>query len=265
MDAHDGDGSRQRDQDIERPRALTVLGYHKIGAPAPGGWETWFYIPEAIFEQQLTVLCQAGCTVVDVATLLRAVNDPGAIPEHAVLLTFDDGCRSMHDVALPILRRFGYSAALFVPSEYVGGYTADFDADEPNESLCSWDELRALSQHGVSIQSHSATHRHFSRLTAVERLDELVRSKAMLEDGVGTSVEVVAYPYGDCGPDRAELDAALRAAGYRAGCVYGAIHGPGPNHLPFGDPFRLKRVAMGSETDLRMALLHRPGEPTAGA
>ena len=30
-------------------RTLAMLAYHKIGAPAPGGWETWNYIPEETF------------------------------------------------------------------------------------------------------------------------------------------------------------------------------------------------------------------------
>jgi hypothetical protein len=30
-------------------RSLAILAYHKIGEPPPGGWQTWFYVPEENF------------------------------------------------------------------------------------------------------------------------------------------------------------------------------------------------------------------------
>ena len=35
---------------------IAVLGYHKVGPPGPGAWETWFYVPEDVFAAHLTVL-----------------------------------------------------------------------------------------------------------------------------------------------------------------------------------------------------------------
>src|SRR5262249_44465766 len=143
-------------------RHLAILGYHKIGAPPPGGWETWSYVPEATFLEQLRSLADGGWQVIDVAALLRGLTAPETWPERAALLTFDDGCRSTLDVALPCLRRFGHPAVVFVPTGYVGGRN-DFDTDiEPTEVLCDWDDLRELERGGVSVQSHGVAHRRFS-------------------------------------------------------------------------------------------------------
>src|SRR5688572_2679890 len=84
---------------------LAVLGYHKIGEPSPGGWETWFYVPERTFVAHLEYLRVRGWHVIDLATLLRGLSDSDALPPRAALLTFDDGYRSMLDTALPCLRR----------------------------------------------------------------------------------------------------------------------------------------------------------------
>lgn len=238
---------------------LYVLGFHKIGVPAQGGWETWFYIPEPIFEQQLRCLTDHKVCVIDLATLLGAYEDPDAIPERAVLLTFDDGCRSMYEVALPLLRRFDFPAVLFVPSDYVGGRTSTFDPDEPDEPLCTWDDLQLLQQAGVSVQSHGASHRHLSQITTSGQWDELTRSKTVLEARLGTRVEALAYPYGDCAIGDGQLNHMMRVAGYRVGFVYGRPHGAGPNNLPFADPFRLKRVPMGPETDVAKVLTFNDG------
>ncbi|WP_379677699.1 polysaccharide deacetylase family protein [Massilia consociata] len=44
----------------------------------------------------------------------------GTVPPRAVCITFDDGYRSVHDLALPVLREFGLPATVFVTSGYVG-------------------------------------------------------------------------------------------------------------------------------------------------
>lgn len=231
-------------------RILAILGFHKIGEPPPGGWETWFYIPEATFAGYLSYLQENDWQVIDLETFLRGLAAPDELPERAALLTFDDGYRSMRTIALPWLLRFGHPAVLFVPTDFIGGCNT-FDADvEPEELICGWDDLRELERCGVSVQSHGTSHRRFSDLDPAEQEQELLRSRAALEAGLGRRVEVLSYPYGDGGTDQQGLRRAMQRTGYRAGCLYGG----GPNHLPASDPYRLTRLAMGPDTDLWAAL-----------
>jgi peptidoglycan/xylan/chitin deacetylase (PgdA/CDA1 family) len=116
--------------------------------------------------------------------------------------------------------------------------------------MCSWDDLRALRREGVSIQSHSVSHRRFSELRPKELDRELVRSRSILEERLGEAVEIFAYPYGDDGRDPQSLAPVLREAGYRAACLYGG----GPNRLPPPEPFRLTRLAMGPDSNLEALL-----------
>jgi peptidoglycan/xylan/chitin deacetylase (PgdA/CDA1 family) len=241
----------------DRPngRVLAILGYHKIGEPPSGGWETWFYIPEETFAEHLSYLRENGWQVIDLETFLRGLAVPDSLPERAALLTFDDGYRSMRTVTLPWLLRFGYPAVLFVPTDYIGGPNT-FDADvEPEEVLCDWDDLSELERQGVSIQSHGASHRAFSELDPAGREEELRRSKAVLEAGLGKPVELFSYPYGDSGAKPPEIEELMERAGYRAACLYGG----GPNLVPITDRFHLARLAMGPDTDLQAALEGRFG------
>jgi peptidoglycan/xylan/chitin deacetylase (PgdA/CDA1 family) len=241
---------------------LAILGFHKIGEPPPDGWETWFYIPEATFVEYLSYLQGSGWEVIDLASCLEGLAAPNSLPERAVLLTFDDGYRSMRTVALPWLLRFGYPAVLFVPTDYIGGRNT-FDAAEPEEALCGWDDLVKLERQGVSVQSHGASHQPFSSLTLAEQEAELRRSKTTLEAGLGKRVEVFSYPYGDdgvssypYGDDGAssqvlrKVRGTLKRAGYRAACLYGG----GPTRLPAADSYRLTRLAVGPDTDLQAEL-----------
>ena len=47
----------------------------------------------------------------------------GALPANAAVITFDDGYRDNHDVALPVLQRHRMSAAFFVATGYLDGGT----------------------------------------------------------------------------------------------------------------------------------------------
>lgn len=44
----------------------------------------------------------------------------GKVPQRAVCITFDDGYRSIHELALPVLREFDLPATVFVTSGYIG-------------------------------------------------------------------------------------------------------------------------------------------------
>jgi peptidoglycan/xylan/chitin deacetylase (PgdA/CDA1 family) len=233
-------------------RTLAILGYHKIGPP-PGDWETWFYIPTATFVNQLCYLHENGWQVIDLATFLRGLAIPDSLPERAALLTFDDGYRSILDHGIPKLLQFGHPAVLFVPTDFIGARNT-FDLDiEPKEPICGWDDLRALQRLGISIQSHGAAHRGFSELDPIGQEQELLRSKAVLEDHLGKPVEIFSFPYGDGGAEPECVHNRLREAGYRAACLYGG----GPHCLPIADPYRIRRVPMGPDTDLATELLRR--------
>src|SRR5215204_221729 len=107
---------------------LVILAYHKIGPPAPGGWETWYYVPEQTFADQLDCLRELGWSVIDVAAFLAGLDDPASLPPRAALITFDDGYRNVHDHALPRMRERGCPGVVFVPTQFIGGMNG-FDAD----------------------------------------------------------------------------------------------------------------------------------------
>jgi len=177
-------------------QVLAILGFHNIGGPPAGDWDTWFYVSEATFGGLLGRIQENAWRVIDLPTFLVGLAAPASLPERSVLLTFDDGYQSMRRVALPWLLRFGYPGVLFVPTDYIG-MRNEFDAGiEPPEAICDWDDLRELERQGVSVQSR--------------------RSKATLEAGLGKPVEVIAYPLGDGGANQQGVERALERTGYRA-------------------------------------------------
>lgn len=236
-------------------RTIAILAFHKIGEPAPGGWKSWFYIPEETFTGQMKFLHDNGWQVINVLTFLQGLTEPDALPERSALITFDDGYRSVREIALPVLRRFGYPAVIFVPTGYIGQYNMFDDGIEPREAICDWDDLHELTSHRVSVQSHGVSHRRFSEISLGEQKEELIRSKSVLENNLGTPVELIAFPYGDDGKNKEYTKSCLREIGYQAACLYGGDSFV----LPAADPYCLSRIAMGPDTNLEEVLGVKPG------
>ena len=231
-------------------RVVAVLGFHKIGPPPSGGWDTWFYIAEERFVAQLRCLRDDGWTIIDAAAFVEGLRTPDTLPAKSALLTFDDGYKTMRTVTLPLLKELGCPGVLFVPSDFIGGFNGFDEGVEPREAICDWDDLRVLEANGVSIQSHGVSHRALSTLAAADVQAEITRSKAVLEAGLRKPVELFSYPYGDAGLDRAHVCATMAQAPYCAAFLYGG----GPCPMPNEDRYHLSRLAIGPDTDLRTAL-----------
>jgi peptidoglycan/xylan/chitin deacetylase (PgdA/CDA1 family) len=234
---------------LGRP-VLAVLAFHKIGQPPTLTWRNPWYIPEATFRGHLRYLSSNGWEVISVDTFLRALSAPECLPQRAALLTFDDGYKSLLKSASACLREFGYPSVVFVPTHFVGGHN-DFDrGQQPEEEICTWDDLRELANHGFSIQSHGVRHVPLPGLTQDQKEEELGRSRSIIEAELGKPVEVFAYPYGHVCPDERAVSKLLKRSGYRAAFRFGG----GIAALPLGNAYFLPRVDMYPWSDLTTLL-----------
>lgn len=79
--------------------------------------------------------------------------------EREVLLTFDDGYKSLYTVAYPMLKRFGQKAVAYI----VPGRTpekAGIGSPSPySDKLCNWSQIQEMHESGaVDFQAHSMYH-----------------------------------------------------------------------------------------------------------
>lgn len=235
----------------QRDRLLAILSYHKLGDPPRGAWEPWNWVPQKMFSEQLSALRDDGWTFVGLDDALQGLSDPAAVPARSVLVTFDDGYRSLLELGRDVLSALGCPAVVFVPTAFVGGVNSfDEGVSEPLEPLCTWDELRELEAAGVSVQSHGLRHQHFSCIDGPTMQDELRISKRTLEDELARPVDMFAFPYGDGGRNPTLVAKALERCGYAAACLYGG----GPIGLPATNRYRLARLAVGHGTDVVQGL-----------
>jgi peptidoglycan/xylan/chitin deacetylase (PgdA/CDA1 family) len=121
-------------------------------------------LEEAVFDRQLAALARGGYRSITCAQLSDHLERGERLPKRPVLLTFDDGYLDNFTIAGPVLRRHGFSATVFVASDYVDGLSSvratSETARRPDESgYVSAGELRAMEASGAfEIQAHSAAH-----------------------------------------------------------------------------------------------------------
>ena len=199
--------------EVVKTENLPILMYHHIDASGSNTFKQWRVTPED-FETQLRYLRDVGYYSINLETWSQAIAKKQALPGKAICLTFDDGYTSFYDHAWPLLKEYGFSATVFLVADRIGQHN-DWDASYGDRlDLMHWEQLRDLQAEGVTFGSHTMTHRSLTLLSAKEIVEEGARSRAMLEEKLGTPIRTIAYPYGDTDPAIAHL---MGACGYLAG------------------------------------------------
>lgn len=194
------------------------------------------------FARQLHWLGDHGLRGVSVRELLAAAAEGRA--RGLVGLTFDDGYADFLESAVPLLRRHGFTATVYVLPGRLGGDNA-WDVLGPRKPLLDEDGIRRAAAAGMEIGSHGL--RHVDLVALADRDDaglvaETRHSRELIEDITGDPVDGFCYPYGKVD---ARVVRAVRRAGYRHACAID----PGP----LSGAFALPRVHVGeADTSWRL-------------
>lgn len=209
-----------------------MLMYHSV-SPG-GGVPRW---PWAVSMQrlkaQLDFLAGEGWTTPTMGELLAT---PGRWPGRTAVITFDDGYADNLAAGEELARR-GMSATWFIVSGSIGRPPAwPADAARPEGRLLDAGELRQLHAAGMEIGSHTVSHVRLTEVDAARQHEELTRSRAEIEDALGSPVHSFAYPYGAWDEACAK---AVGEAGYRGACTTRSGWA-----LRDGNPYTLRRLTV---------------------
>jgi peptidoglycan/xylan/chitin deacetylase (PgdA/CDA1 family) len=243
-------------------RGPVILMYHAIGRTASEGGSC-FVVSRAKFQRQMAWLKWRGYRVLSLRDLIAHREANQLPPARSVVITFDDGYADNYDVALPILRRYGFPATVFVVSDSVG-QSATWVSDEAlrGRPLLSGRQLAEMANCGIEIGAHTRTHPSLPTLPAEHQESELRGSRAALEQQLGQAVLTFAYPFGD-------YDAAVAARVGVAGFIGACCSRSGVND-PSTPPFELRRAEVrGTESFFAYAVMlwrgYRASRPKGSA
>jgi peptidoglycan/xylan/chitin deacetylase (PgdA/CDA1 family) len=115
--------------------------------------------------------------------------------EHGIILTFDDGEKSIYEYAFPILRKFRIKAIVFLIAGYIGKQNHwDISPTGTRVNHMSWDEIEVMHKHGIEFGSHTVSHRNLTKLNSDAMEYELGESKRMIEEKLN-SCRCISYPF----------------------------------------------------------------------
>lgn len=175
---------------------LFFLLYHEIGPkPRPSANLDCFCI-ERRFREQMHFLKDNEIPVVSSAEICEQLSCGGVLPQHGVILTFDDADVSFLEYAMPTLEDLDFPSTLFAVAGKLG-QRASWVKDSRNAiPLMSGQQLRSLPSHRIEIGSHSMSHRKLTELTESQAFTDLRDSRAALEDLLDRPILSLAYPHG---------------------------------------------------------------------
>jgi len=171
---------------------VPILVYHRFAATA----ENEMTVTTRAFELQLRDLTELGYTVITLRSFVEyRLGRRASLPPCPVIITADDGHRSVYAEMAPVVRRRGMPVTLFIyPSAISNAPYA-----------MTWAELQELTQSGLfDVQSHTYWHPNFrtekARLPPQQYASfvraQLTKSRQVLEQRLGTAVDLLAWPFG---------------------------------------------------------------------
>jgi len=224
-----------------------VLVYHSIDES-----KSYISMSKAMFARQMYFLKQTGWHVISLEQFMLKDSFYKSDTRKVLVLTFDDGLDNFYKTVWPILDQYGFSATMFVPTDYIGkksNWYADYELVP--QAIMGWPALKELHRYGIDIQSHGCSHKILTKLSLSALNNDVKKSKTILEQGLSKAVDIFSYPNGFYNQ---QTIAALKAAGYKGGTVVkNSLYKPGD------DMYQIKRlcldyIAVNDELTARLGL-----------
>ncbi|MFI0544787.1 polysaccharide deacetylase family protein [Streptomyces sp. WSLK1-3] len=171
---------------------VPILMYHSVAAEPNDATRVLSVSPEA-FERQMDIVAGSGLTPIRTAELAARWRAGRPLPERPVLITFDDGYEGVHRHALPVLAKHAFPATLFVTTGWIRG---PYDTGGGLDTMLDWGQVRELAAADVEIGGHTHTHPQLDQLDDRALRHELIHSREIVTDEIGSVPVSLAYPYG---------------------------------------------------------------------
>jgi peptidoglycan/xylan/chitin deacetylase (PgdA/CDA1 family) len=181
------------------PRRRFIFLYHDISEPDSPQYSPSYSTRPACFKSQMELIAKYFKLV----PLDEIVSASAGNNRRLASITFDDGFLSVKDEALPRLRSMGVPFSVFVNSMAIkhnqlfnGPEASNPNAARAEQLYLDEAGVKELSDNGVTIGSHSATHKVLSQCDDAALREEVLDNKLYIESLTGREVRHLALPFG---------------------------------------------------------------------
>lgn len=212
----------------QRVYRIPILMYHYVSVPPPDAdkYRLDLSVTPADFDAQMEYLASEGYHPVRVSDVAEFLRNGKPLPVNPIVITFDDGYVDMHQNALPILKKYGFTATFFIITQIV---------DDKKPGYLTWNQIEDLAIEGMEIGSHSMTHPDLKDKPRAFQTSEIAGAKLVIESRIGTPVKSFSFPAGKYDAQTLQV---LRSAGYLAAVTTE----PQGAKQSVDSPFELQRI-----------------------
>lgn len=222
---------------MEYAQKIPVLVYHHL---LKNDENRYFQNNNAVlsvesFEEQMKLLYEHGYKTITLGQLESFLKGNIKLPKKSVMITFDDGYLSNYAYAYPILKRYGYTAAIFMITDLIPSAPQFFNPDILN--YMSWSEMEK-SEDCFEFAAHTHNLHHLND----KNLSFLVsQPKSVIENDLRLNKQLLntvyfAYPFGQYNRTTVTL---LKQLGYHMAFT------TKPGYVKPGDaPYELRRFSI---------------------
>lgn len=133
--------------------SLPIIMYHQITADS-SATDTYIVTCEQL-ESDFKYISENGYTAITAEELYTYVSEGSGMPEKPIIITFDDGCESFFNYAVPLLEKYNLKAVMSVVGSFADRFTTVEDHNL-RYSCLNWDEIAELTKNGrVEIANHT--------------------------------------------------------------------------------------------------------------
>jgi peptidoglycan/xylan/chitin deacetylase (PgdA/CDA1 family) len=218
---------------------LPVLLYHRLVNKDSQVGRHKIYVNQSDFERQMEYLKNKGYETITFRDLSQ---DPSLDLYKKVILTFDDGYEDNYSLLFPILKRYGFTAVIYLVTQAKSNLWGMAEG-EPVLNLMDAAQVKEMSDYGIEMGGHTQTHVDLLKVDSATGKREILGNKEDVQKLTNKAPLSFAYPYGAIGPD---VKNHLREAGYK----YAVSTNKGPD-LFNEDLFQVKRIEIRPKTTLR--------------
>jgi peptidoglycan/xylan/chitin deacetylase (PgdA/CDA1 family) len=195
---------------------MLILLYHQIQDIPLLHDPLQLAVSPSLFEREMAFLYKNGYECLSLASMVKMHMKGEPLPARAFAITLDDGYQDNFDYAFPILRKYGFTATIFLVPERVGKTTKWWGLTSAQEfPLMPWPNIREMALAGIEFGSHTYSHALLNDLKKDEIDREFSTSKKMIENELDKPVELFAFPYERSTPSLAKE---VENQGYLGAC-----------------------------------------------
>src|ERR1700709_566640 len=140
----------------ETTRGVPVLLYHAFTEKTEG--ET-YVAPKRSFARQMRLLAALRYKVISAEELARCLREQRLPAARTAVITIDDGYADNYEVALPVLRRHGFGATIYLVAGRLGASNNwNRDGTAKDRPMLSLEQVKTMQEDDIRFGSHTQTH-----------------------------------------------------------------------------------------------------------